>query len=376
MKKTKAIVIDNGSEYTKAGFSGEDQPRSVFLTIVGRPRHVGIMVGNDQKAIYVGDEAQSKRGILAIKYPIEHGIVCNWNDMEAIWEHVFKKELSVDPEEHPVLLSEPPLNPKANREMLTQMMFETFNTPSMSLVSQALLSLYETGRTTGYVINIGSSVTSCVPIKEGHVLADASYPLDLGGRDLTRYLLKLLEEKGYCFSSSIPNRSLKEMKETLCYVSLDYEKELIKVSENNEPYEKKYELSSGIFLKLDRQRFGAPEPLFKPFLMGRQQDGIHKTTYNSINNCPKEIKNELFSNIVLSGGSSMFPGLDERLEMEITKFAPQNTKVKIIAPPERKYLSWIGGSILATLSKFQEMWISKEEYEEYGPTIIQKKCLN
>ncbi|KAJ5066118.1 actin [Anaeramoeba ignava] len=182
VEELTTIVIDNGSGSTKIGFSGENSPRSIFPSIIGRPRFSG-MVGMGQKDSYVGDEAFSKRGILRIKFPIEHGIVINWDDMEKIWHHGFYNELRVAPEEHPVLVTENFLNPKSNREKITEIMFETFSVPGFNLEKQAVLSLISTGRSIGIVIEIGDGVIQIVPIYERFVLPNSSSKLNLAGRD-------------------------------------------------------------------------------------------------------------------------------------------------------------------------------------------------
>lgn len=366
-----AVIIDNGSGFIKAGFAGDGTPGVVFPSVVGK-RLNPVSAGQNT---YVGDEAQamSRRGILTISHPLENGIVTNWDDMEKIWSHTFHNKLGIDPAAQPVMLIDSALNVKANREKMVKIMFETFKVPALYVATAPALSLYCYGLSRGIVLDCGYGFVQIVPIYEGQVLSNAISRLDLTGSDLTNYLMKLLIERGNSFTTLAEREIVTDIKEKLCYVAEDFDDEMRKASTSSE-LEKIYELPDGQVITVGNERFRCPEILFKPSLIGLESEGIHVATYNSIMKCDVGFRKYLYANILLSGGTTLFPGLNVRLKHEITRLAPPTIAVKIIAPPDRKYSAWLGGSLLASSDGFEERWVTKEEYAQDGYSIVHSKC--
>jgi len=268
------------------------------------------------------------------------------------------------------------LNPKANRERVTQIMFETFEVPAMYLAIQAVLSLYASGRTTGIVIDSGDDVSRTVPIFEGYALPHAILCLGLGGRDLTEYMRKLLLERGYPFSTTGGGNFeiVRDVKEKVSYVALDFDAEMQAAAESSDK-EKTYELPDGSTIAVGSERFRCPEALFQPSLLGKEATGIHDLTFESIMKCDVDLPpRRLYGNVVLSGGSTLFSGFGERLTKELKALAPSSMEIEVVAPPEHGYSAWLGASKLSLLSSFQQMWVTKGEYNESGPTIVHRKC--
>mmetsp|Transcript_35840 Transcript_35840/g.37224 ORF Transcript_35840/g.37224 Transcript_35840/m.37224 type:complete len:378 (-) Transcript_35840:71-1204(-) len=369
------IILDNGSGYTKAGFSGQDAPVAVFPCIIGRPKNKSNMVGTEKKDYYVGSQADEKRGVLILNYPIEHGIVTNWDDMEKIWEHTFRNELRVEPEEHNVMLTEAPLNPTSNREKMAQIMFNTFRVPGLYIAIQAVLSLYSAGRFTGCVCDSGDGVSHLVPIYDGYSLPHSILRMDLAGRDLTTYMAKIMQDSGRTYTTSAELEIVKNMKEKVCYVALDFDDEMQKYDAGTVK-DAEYEMPDGEVINVGNQRFRCPEVLFNPSMIGKEFGGIHKQTNESIMKSDIDVRKDLYMNIVLSGGTTLYAGLPERLTKELKNLANTNmaAKIKVVAVPERKYCVWIGGSILSSISTFGEMWITREEFEDAGESIVHRKC--
>ncbi|CAG0889415.1 unnamed protein product [Cyprideis torosa] len=336
------------------------------------------MAGGLEGELFIGPKAEEHRGLMSIRYPMEHGIVTDWADMERLWSYVFSKDqLNIFPEEasprksrgHPVLLTEAPENPRQNREKAAEVFFESFNCPALYVSIQAVLSLYASGRTTGVVLDCGDGVTHAVPIYEGYTLPHSITRVDLAGRDVSRHLKLLLRKEGHTFTSSSEFEIVREMKERACYIATDPIKEEAAMAAERV----QYPLPDGSVIELGQCRFRAPEVLFRPDLIGEEVEGVHEVLYEAIRRSDMDLRKILYQNIILSGGSTMFKGFGDRLLLESKKIGPRDAKIKISAPGERLYTTWIGGSILASLETFKKIWISKKEYDDQGHRAVHRK---
>ena len=369
---TQAVVIDNGSGMMKAGYGQQESPEVYFSSVIGRPKY-GTMVGSEVKEHYIGKEAIDKRGVLSLSYPVANGIVNDWDDMTKIWEHTYYNELRCEPTERPAHLTEAPKNPTKNREKMLEIFMDQFQVPAFYVSVQAVLALYSSGRTTGCVYDSGDGVSHTVPVYDGFSLKHAIKRANLAGRELTGYLGDILNESGINLTSSAEFDIVRDIKEKKTYVALDYEAEMQAFS-NDKTKETTYELPDGTFVSFGNQQIKCPEVLFKPQLIGKDFPGMDKMVYNCIQACDIDVRRDLFKNITLSGGSTMFPGINDRLVKEIKAQANASVEVKVIAPNERKFSVWIGGSTLSSLTTFASMWITKGEYEETGVNIVHRKC--
>lgn len=354
------VIIDNGSNTIKAGFAGDDAPRKIFPSVVGYTKKSPINLAMDEKAFYIGDEAKERRGRLDMKKPIQDSLINNWEDIENLWSYTFFNALKVCPDEVYAVITESPMNPGKYREKTIETLFELFNLEGVYLANKSLLSLYSTGRTTGCVVDSGNGVSFSVPIYEGYASPHTIQKLDIGGRHLDDYLNRILFEKGYEFTTPLELELLSEIKEKLCYINSNTRSKVHDV----EP--KTYNLPDESVVRLGSERFTIPEALFKPSLIGLDQQGLHEFVFKSIMKTNTEIRSETFKNIVLAGGNTLFENFGERLNNEILQMAPTKTQIEVVSNKERMYSSWIGGSIIGNMDTFQYLCISRKEYEESG----------
>ncbi|XP_078497463.1 beta-actin-like protein 2 [Lissotriton helveticus] len=360
-----AVVIDNGSGFCRSGFAGSDQSKSVMKTLAVIP----IFQGRKQDKPCLVSESSSTMDIAIEKrQPISHGIITDWEAMEILWNHIFVCKLKVFPEDQPVLMTDSPSSPSTNREKMAEVLFEAFGVPALQVANTALLTLCSYGLISGLVIEAGAGVSYTAAVCQGELLKPATYRLDIAGRGITRYLTKLLQE-----ANNIPLKLEKKLvtsiKQSCCYVSLDFEKNL------NSSKRTRLKLPDGEQLVLGSERFICAEPIFRPQMLGNDSPGLHLLAMNSIQKVPVEFRTEVLAHIAFAGGSSMFPGFPERIRYELMKMSTQDYHYRFLASPERKTAVWAGGSIIASLSTFKPMLMTMKDYKEYGAFHVYEKFI-
>ncbi|KAH3901357.1 related to actin and related proteins [Saccharomycodes ludwigii] len=404
------IVIDNGTGIIKAGFSGETKPTTFEFNIIGVPKYKKIMTTatsnkdsknnntnsanvNSQTSAtlessnnitintginerYVGNHAQQNRGILKLQCPMENGTITNWNDMELIWQYILNNRLNLksqdDIQEHPLLITEVPMNQRKNRAIMCEILFENIEVPAVYVAIPGILSLYSSGRTTGCILDSGEGCSYAVSVYDGYHIPTSIKRIDVGGSHITDSLQLLLRKyNGISLFSSSERELCRMIKETACYVSPKdnhYEQQIIAAAQ-------KFRLPDGQIIQMNEERYLSPEILFKPQNFGLECLGIHNLVHQSINKVDIELRSTLYENIILTGGNTVMENFGERLCTELTPLIHEGTSLKLYAPPERKYSSWVGGSILAGLSSFKNIWLTKAEYQE-NPELIQNQFLS
>lgn len=285
-------------------------------------------------------------------------------------QHVYSEpNLNARRDEHPTLLTEAPLNPRQNRDQTAEIFFETFRTPALFVAPPSVLSLYASGRTTGVVLDVGEGVSHCVPVYEGHALPHSVTRSDVAGRDVTSHLQLLLRRSGLTFTTTAESDLVKSMKEQIAYVNPN------PTIDENKDSKAEYQLPDGQAVTVASERHQSAEILFNPSLIGSEEPGVADVLVKSILKSDIDLRSTLFSQIVLSGGSTLLPGFGDRMLYEVRSRSPSHTRIRISAPPERIHSTYVGGSILASLATFKTMWVTRAEYEEYGSAVLHRNSL-
>eukprot|EP00096_Caligus_rogercresseyi_P001528 TRINITY_DN1249_c0_g1_i1.p1 TRINITY_DN1249_c0_g1~~TRINITY_DN1249_c0_g1_i1.p1 ORF type:complete len:413 (+),score=109.54 TRINITY_DN1249_c0_g1_i1:169-1407(+) len=393
-------IVDVGTGYSKIGFAGNKEPQFVIPSAIAvkETAKVGddatrrLATGVEDLDFYIGDEALAATGY-AVKYPVRHGVVEDWDLMEKFMEQVIFKYLRAEPEDHHFLLTEPPLNTPENREYTAEIMFESFNIPGLYIAVQAVLALCSSWSakkmtTTGLVVDSGDGVTHIIPVVDGYVIGSCIKHIPIAGRSITNFIQTLLREREIGIPPEQSLETARAIKEKYCYVCSDIAKEFNKYDTDLNKFIKTYEGVNSVTKKpfnvdIGYERFLGPEIFFHPeFANPDFMVPISESVDTCIQNCPIDVRRCLYGNIVLSGGSTMFKDFGRRLERDLKKSVSARLKyteqydinttpinVKVFSHPMQRYAVWYGGSMLATLPQFFEVCHTKAQYDEYGPSI-------
>ncbi|NXT78308.1 ACT protein, partial [Zapornia atra] len=317
-----AVVIDTGTGHTRSGLAGDEQPRSVVPSqACGSPI-------------------------------LTHGVVTDWDGLEELWHRVFYQELGVCPEEVPVLATDAPLSPAANREKVAELLFEGFGVPAMLVLPRSLLAAYSYGRTAGMVVGCGAGTSYVAGVQDGYTLPHTTFRLDVAGDALTSYLGQLLASRGIHLGAN----PLRHLKETCCHVLPRAwgDRGTLPLTPPN---------ASGLLL--GDERFCCPEVLLAPSALGLPGPGLLQQATWSLRRY-QDSPSRPPPCLLLAGGTTLLSGFPQRLATELG--------VPTEAAPRRHAAAWLGGSLVASLDAFQGAWVSRDAYSEGGPATVHPHC--
>uniref|UniRef100_A0A8C1NCV4 Actin-like protein 6A n=2 Tax=Cyprinus carpio TaxID=7962 RepID=A0A8C1NCV4_CYPCA len=385
-----ALVFDMGSYSVRAGYAGEDCPKADFPTVIGvtldredgsTPMETDGEKGKSGTTYYIDtNQLRVPRENMEVMSPLKNGMIEDWDSFQAILDHTYKMHFKSEPSLHPVLMSEASWNTRAKREKLTELMFEHYNIPAFFLCKSAVLSAFANGRSTGLVLDSGSTHTTAIPVHDGYVLQQGIVKSPLAGDFMSMQCRELFQELGV---EIVPPYVIASKT-----VIQDFQASVLQVSDSS--YDEQvaaqmptvhYELPNGYNCDFGAERLKIPEGLFDPSnakgLSGNTMLGVSHVVTTSVGMCDIDIRPGLYGSVVVTGGNTLIQGFTDRLNRELSQKTPPSMRLKLIAnntTVERRFSAWIGGSILASLGTFQQMWISKQEYEEGGKQCVDRKC--
>ena len=377
------IIVDIGSGEIKAGFSGEEKPNIVFKNFIGEPKYKKVLRAFNKESQelneqYIGEDSDKYMGIIKLRYPVKHGIFSNEQDILFIFNYLYSK-LGLNSEEiqqHPVLVTEPLLNPYTNREKIANSLFDNLGIPALFFASQPILSLFSTSSTSGTVLESGEGVTQNCVIYEGYSLPNSYERFDYGGADVSEYLKTLLKKRGYKFYNSTEFRLVNEIKKNSCFclsnkVKIDVND--AKKGLNKNPIN--YYLPDGTTISIGEERLLAPEILFNLQYIGKEYLSLTDIIISSINKVDIQLRQKCYENILLSGGNTAIKGLLDKLNGDLKEKANKSLKINVKSTPNPQFCCWMGGNIISTLEIFKKMCVSKNEWNEKGNKIVHYKTI-
>ncbi|CAG9328305.1 unnamed protein product [Blepharisma stoltei] len=402
MSSMPVVIFDNGSGYSKLGFAGNTDPNYIIPTAISSRESLGVPVSRlqcEDLDFFIGEDAYQNQKTHNLSFPIKEGQINNWDDMERFWERTIYSLMSVEPQEHVFMLTEPPMNPPENREQMAEIMFETFDVKGLYIGVQAVLALFgsnlykEKQNLTGTVIDSGDGVTHIIPVAHGYVISSCIKHIPIAGKDITKYIAKALKDRREPIATEDLMDAARVIKEKNCYVCKDMDKELLRFNDKAEW--KNYEgigrtTGAQINAKVGPEMFLGPEVFFSPGKFTRDWDKpLDECLDSTIQGCPIDLRRDLYSNVVLSGGTTLFKNFHHRLQRSmqqrvndrLARYAassgntPKPIECKINAYKTQRYAVWYGASMFAASPEFSRVVHTREEYLEHGPSIARRNVV-